>query len=77
MRKATERSAFKTWAVETAVGLWGALSMVGMCLVEGVDGSVKLFPFCIPSIISFVICSKVFEALEKRGYFKELTTKNK
>lgn len=77
MRKATERSAFKTWAVETAVGLWGALSMVGMCLVEGVDGSVKLFPFCIPSIISFVICSKVFEALEKRGYFKEPTTKNK
>ena len=77
MQKATERSTFKTWAVETAVGLWGALSMVGMCLVEGVDGSVKLFPFCIPSIISFVICSKVFEALEKRGYFKDLTTKNK
>ena len=77
MQKATERSAFKTWAVESAVGLWGALSMVGMCLVEGVDGSVKLFPFCIPSIISFVICSKVFEALEKRGYFKDLTTKNK
>lgn len=77
MRKATERSAFKTWAVETAVGLWGVLSMVGMCLVEGADGSVKLFPFCIPSIISFVICSKIFEALEKRGYFKNLTTKNK
>lgn len=77
MQKTTERSAFKTWAVETAVGLWGALSMVGMCLVEGVDGSVKLFPFCIPSIISFAICSKVFEALEKRGYFKDLTTRNK
>lgn len=77
MRKATERSAFKTWAVETAVSLWGALSLLGMCLVEGTDGSVKLFPFCIPSMISFVICSKVFEALEKRGYFKTMTTENK
>ena len=48
-----------------------------MCLVEGTDGSVKLFPFCIPSMISFIVCAKAFEALEKRGYFKDLTTKNK
>ena len=77
MQKTTERSAFKTWAVETAVSLWGALSLVGMCLVEGTDGSVKLFPFCVPSMISFVICAKAFEALEKRGYFKDLTTRSK
>lgn len=66
-----KRSTFKTWLVETAVGIWGAVSFIGITLVEGVDGGVHLLPFCIPSMVSLVLCAKVFTALEKKGYFAE------
>ena len=61
----------KTWAAESAVKLWGAISFVGMFLVEGEDGSFKAFPFFVPSIISLLICAKTMEAMERRGYFRE------
>lgn len=66
-----KKRCFKTWLAETAWGLWAAVSFICITLVEGTDGSVKLFPFCIPGLVSFVIAAKVFEAMQKRGYFPE------
>ena len=66
-----KKRCFKTWLVETAWGIWASCSFIGITLVEGMDGSVKLFPFCIPSLISLVISAKVFDKLQKKGYFPE------
>ena len=62
---------FKTWAIEVAVKIWGALSFIGMFIVETEDGSCKLLPFSLPSVVSLLLCGWVFEALSKRGYFQE------
>lgn len=62
---------FKTWAIEVAVKIWGALSFIGMFIVETEDGSCKLLPFFLPSVVSLLLCGRVFEALSKRGYFQE------
>lgn len=66
-----KKRCFKTWLVETAWGIWASCSFIGILLVEGLDGSVKLFPFSIPSMISFVIAAKVYDKLRKKGYFPE------
>lgn len=66
----TMKKNIKTWAVESAVKLWGAVSFVGMFFVEAEDGSFKAFPFFIPCIISLLICAKTMGAMEKRGYFR-------
>ncbi len=65
------KKTFKTWAVETAIKLWGTLSFAGIFLIEGQDGSCELMPFALPSIISFTVFGLVYDALEKKGYFKK------
>ena len=48
-----------------------AVFFIGMFIVETEDGSCKLLPFSLPSVVSLLLCGWVFEALSKRGYFQE------
>ena len=73
----TKKTRIRRAAVETAVSLWGALSLLGVALAEGPDGHFLMFPFFLPSALSLYACSEVFRALMRRGYFASADNHNK
>lgn len=65
-----KKRCFKTWLVESAVSLWGAVSFTCMLFVTDENGAPD-FRMFIPSVVSLLLSVWVFIALTKRGYFPE------